>query len=80
MALGDFFTVFNLETEICAADQSSSINTVLSNRIKKFDNAFDKYQKHLDEVKNKKQSKREEAAGEFEDVLKSVDKIQIQVK
>lgn len=80
MALGDFFTVFNLETEICAADKGLSINTVLNNRIKKFDNAFEKYEKHLNEVKKEKQTKREDAAGEFEDVLKHIDKIQVQVK
>ena len=80
LPLGDFFTVFNLETEICSADPSRSINTVLNNRIKKFSNAFEKYEKHLEEVNKEKQSKRDDAAGEFEDVLRHVDKIQVQVK
>ena len=80
LELGDFFTVLDLQTEIAPASSNQSINNVLNNRIKRFENAFEKYQKHLDNVTNEKKTKREDAAGQFEDVLRHIDKIQVQVK
>lgn len=80
LPLADFFTVFDLETEIQMAGRTQSINTVLWNRIKKFENAFDRYQKHLDAEKKKTLDKRDNAAGQFEEVLRHVDKIQVQVQ
>jgi hypothetical protein len=80
LPLGDFFSIFRLEEDIRMADPRQSIMSVLDNRIKNHENAFDQYQRHLDKVENEKQSARETAAGEFEDVLRHVDKIQVQVK
>lgn len=80
LPLGDFFTIFDLEEEIRMVNPNESIMTVLGNRMKKFENAFDKYQKHLDNVEKQKKSVRDDAAGQFEEVLRHADKIQVQVK
>lgn len=72
--------ILNLEDEIRMADPNESIMSVLDNRIKKFENPFNRYKNHLSNVEKEKESVREEAAGQFEDVLRHMDKIQVQVK
>ncbi len=80
LPLGDFFSIFDLQQEIMVLNPNQPVTAVLDNRIKRFTNPFEKYQAHIDGVKNKNKSKREDTAGELEEILHHVDKIQVQVQ
>lgn len=80
LVLGDFWSIFELDTEIRIASKTEPITSIFENRIKRFENAYDKYQKYIDHNKKEKEYNADQQAGQFEEVLRDVDKIQIQVQ
>ena len=80
LPLNDFFTVLQYNDEIRPVNPNESVFSVLNNRIKKHENAFDRYTAHLNTMNKDREQRTEDLTGEFCEVLKSSEKIQVQVR
>lgn len=78
--LGDFFTVVELDSEIKILSPHESVSSVLQNRIVRGADPFSKYQAHLDGIKKEKDYATSEKGEEFEEVVRDLQKIQVQVQ
>jgi len=79
LPLGGFFTIMDFDSEIRIASPTEPMNDVLLTRIKRWENPTEQYQRYFDHQKKEDDYKSNQTAGEFEEVLRDIDKVQVQV-
>ena len=80
LPLGDFFAILKLDSEIRIASKTGPIMDVLGTRKKRWDDHAERYNKYFSKAKKDKEYDKDQAAGAFEEVLRDMDKIQVQVR
>jgi len=80
LVLGDFWSIFDYDTEVRIASKEDPITDVLLTKKKRFVDNYAMYQNKLDHDKKEKDYESAQAAGQFEELLHDVNKIQVQVK
>lgn len=77
--LGGFFAIVELDTEVRIASKDQPITTVLNNRKNRWEDGWERYQRHIDNQSKDAEYESEQSGGQLEEVLRDMDKIQVQV-
>ena len=77
--LGSFFSVFRLETELLVQQPDSSVMGVLENRVRRFTDPTKPWANYLESEKKEAQDKAAEKVGAFDEMVKDVSRLQVQV-
>ncbi len=80
LSLGSFFTVLEYDEEIKMADPNEPIMDILHNRVKNWEDPLDPFKKYADDARKDHEYKKAEAEGAFNEMIKDVSKLQVQVK
>ena len=79
LPLGDFFTILKYDSEIRMASKEEPMMDVLLTRKKRWDDHVERYNKYFDKLRKDDEYAKDQSAGAFEEILRDVDKIQVQV-
>ena len=80
LVLGDFFTILDVESDIKMANPREPLSSVLENKLSRWEDGYQKYQNYIDHQKKESDYEADQKSGQFEEVLRDLNKIQVQVK
>ena len=75
----DFFATFDYDEELCIADAEGPLSAVLWNRIHRHTNPIQPWLNYVEEQQAEAKYNRDQAVGAFDEMVKDVSKLQVQV-